>query len=158
MLKKLWRNEKGFTMIEMMVVIIIIAVLIGVGIKFYLGYIENSRIAKAKGQLSTMQAAMDGWYVEKGEYPAPGTTNGTDYDDLTAADCKLDEAGIRGTSSDGKNVLDPWGKKYKFKRDDVAPGTNNTYTITTGYADVQGTGKALIGTGTDGKSESPDFE
>lgn len=39
MLSKFVRKDKGFTMIEMMVVLIIIAVLIGVGMKFYVGYI-----------------------------------------------------------------------------------------------------------------------
>lgn len=144
-------------MIEMMVVIIIIAVLIGVGIKFYLGYIENSRIAKAKGQLSTMQAAMDGWYVEKGEYPACPTVPG---ENIKAEGSELVKAGISPTKEPDANtgyVLDPWGKNYKFTRENVASGTNNKYTITTGYADVQGTGKALNGAGTDGKSESPDF-
>ena len=144
-------------MIEMMVVIIIIAVLIGVGIKFYLGYIENSRIAKAKGQISTMQAAMDSWHVEKGEYPAPPADPG---ENIKAGGSELVKAGISPTKEPDANtgyVLDPWGKNYQFERKDAGTGKNNTYTITTGYANVQGTGKALNGTGTDGKSESPDF-
>ena len=57
MFKRYLNNEKGFSMIEMMVVLIIIAVLMAGGIKFYLGYIENSRVTKAKAQISTMQTA-----------------------------------------------------------------------------------------------------
>ena len=41
MFKRYLNNEKGFSMIEMMVVLIIIAVLLAGGIKFYLGYIET---------------------------------------------------------------------------------------------------------------------
>lgn len=141
-------------MIEMMVVLIIIALLVGVGIRFYLGYIENARVTKAKAQLAAMQAAMDSWYAEKGEYPTPPE------DGENIKDTELEKAGIRATkeTENERYVVDPWGKNYQFTREDVAPGTNNKYTIKTGYADVQGTGKALQGTGTDGKSEPPDFE
>lgn len=72
-LKRYLRNEKGFTMIEMMVVLIIIAVLIGVGIKFYTGYIAKSRVTKAKAEITTMQAALDSYYAENSEYPSVAT-------------------------------------------------------------------------------------
>ena len=70
MFKRYLNNEKGFSMIEMMVVLIIIAVLMAGGIKFYLGYIENSRVTKAKAQISTMQAALDAYFAEQTKYPA----------------------------------------------------------------------------------------
>ena len=65
MFKRYLNNEKGFSMIEMMVVLIIIAVIIAGGIKFYLGYIEKSRVTKAKAQIITMQAALDAYYAEE---------------------------------------------------------------------------------------------
>ncbi|MDD2554423.1 MAG: prepilin-type N-terminal cleavage/methylation domain-containing protein, partial [Desulfotomaculaceae bacterium] len=69
MIRRLLRNEKGFTMVEMMVVMIIIAVLVAGGIKFYQVYIENAKVTKAKAQISTMQAALDTYYAENGAYP-----------------------------------------------------------------------------------------
>src|SRR5665647_2330712 len=75
-ISRLLRNEKGFTMVEMMVVLIIIAVLIAGGIKFYLGYIENAKVTKAKAQISTMQAALDTYYAENGLYPTDTTAGG----------------------------------------------------------------------------------
>ncbi len=65
---KILRKEKGFTMIEMMVVLVIIAVLVGAGIKFYTGYIGKSKVDKAKADISTMQAAVDSYYAENGSY------------------------------------------------------------------------------------------
>jgi general secretion pathway protein G len=77
-LKRYLRNEKGFTMIEMMVVLIIIAVLIGVGVKFYIGYVDKAKITKAKGDITTMQAALDSYYAEKNEYPSNPKDAGID--------------------------------------------------------------------------------
>jgi general secretion pathway protein G len=123
----LLRDRRGFTMVEMMVVLIIIAVLIGVGIKFYLGYIEGSKITKAKGQISTMQAALDSYFAENGKYPT-----------------QWGDAGI------DTSAKDPWGQSYRY---DV--GDNETsYTLKTGYDKIQGD-KVLKGTGAYGKSEPP---
>jgi len=151
------RNEKGFTMIEMMVVLIIIAVLIGGGIRFYLGYIENAKVTKAKAQISNMQALMDSWYAENGSYPLSNPVDeDVDNSDLTIEDCELREAGIRATTDDGKYVGDPWGgtNYYKFKT--YAGGTK--YQIYTGYEDVQGTENPVMGEGEEGVSESPSVE
>ncbi|HHW40738.1 MAG TPA: prepilin-type N-terminal cleavage/methylation domain-containing protein [Syntrophomonadaceae bacterium] len=121
-LKKYLRSEKGFTMIEMMVVLIIIAVLIAGGIKFYLGYIENSRVAKAKAQISTMQAALDAYYSENGAYPVS-------QDELLNAGMKASST----TSSFTLDTKDPWGQNYKY----VVSSKNDSCVVYTGYSNVQ---------------------
>ncbi|MGB9792531.1 MAG: competence type IV pilus major pilin ComGC [Thermacetogeniaceae bacterium] len=117
-------NEKGFTMIEMMVVLIIIAVLIAGGIKFYTGYIENSRVTKAKAQISTMQAALDAYFADKGKYPSTLS--------------ELIDAGINATDGNTLDAKDPWGQNYKYKFGNYSQGTNNACVIYTGYSKVQG--------------------
>ena len=150
MFKRHIRNEKGFTMIEMMVVLIIIAVLIAGGIKFYLGYIENAKVTKAKAQISNMQALMDSWYAEKGSYPLSGGTANTN---LKADGCELIVAGIKATVTigDAEYVRDPWGgiNYYTF----TSGGTG--YEIRTGYTKVQGTDHPVVGIGADGVSIPP---
>ena len=59
MKKQLFFQIEGFTLMEMIVVLVIIGLLIAGGIGFYNGYIENSKITKAKSQISVMQGAMD---------------------------------------------------------------------------------------------------
>ena len=144
-------------MIEMMVVLIIIAVLIGVGIKFYLGYIENSKVTKAKGQISNMQALMDSWYAEKGEYPLSQTDEG-DNTDLKADGCELREAGFKATKIDsGKEYIeDPWGGDNYYTFNVKLDKTK--YYIKTKYANVNGTGKPVSGTGEKGVSNTPAVE
>ena len=90
---KMLRNRKGFTMIEMMVVLVIIAVLIGAGIKFYTGYIGKSKIDKAKADISTMQAVVDSFYAENGYYP--GDANA---DNLTSFGLSTLVVGVPGDS------------------------------------------------------------
>lgn len=143
MFKRYLNNEKGFSMIEMMVVLIIIAVLIAGGIKFYLGYIENSRVTKAKAQISTMQAALDAYYAEKAEYP-----NG---DELESA---LLNAGIKVETPGEGGALeqkDPWGKGYVYEAED-----EKQCIIYTGHENVQGTKDAYVaGRCANGQSKPP---
>lgn len=154
MLRRLIRNEKGFTMVEMMVVMIIIAVLIAGGVKFYLGYIENSKVTKAKAQISTMQAALDTYYAENGAYPSDTT--------LEALKAKMLNAGliVTGTPTGGTdgqegtlNVADPWGASsfYIYKSTD-----GSEFHISTGAKSVQGQDDTYVyGSGSKGTSDAP---
>jgi len=140
MFKKHVRNEKGFTMIEMMVVLIIIAVLIAGGIKFYLGYIENAKVTKSKANITVMQAALDAYYSEKGAYPQ---TN-----------AELLNAGIRTTATAlTLEAVDPWGSanNYMYVISVADPVNKGHYVIRTGYATVQGVAVTYVaGEGKDG--------
>jgi general secretion pathway protein G len=139
MFKRYLNNEKGFSMIEMMVVLIIIAVLIAGGIKFYLGYIENSRVTKAKAQISTMQAALDAYFAEQTKYPADNAG--------------LLNAGINTTRTEKEiEAKDPWGKQYKYDVSD----DNTKYVVYTGSDKVQGKDDTyVVGSGTSGDSDAP---
>jgi type II secretion system protein G len=69
-IRKVMRGEKGFTLVEMMVVLIIIAVLIALGIRAYIGYIGSAKMTKANGDITTIQAALDSYYAQNQSYPA----------------------------------------------------------------------------------------
>jgi general secretion pathway protein G len=144
MFKRYLNNEKGFSMIEMMVVLIIIAVLMAGGIKFYLGYIENSRVTKAKAQISTMQAALDAYYAEKAEYP-----NGDELESaLLNAGIKVKTPGEGGADLEQK---DPWAENYKYNV------SGDKYVVYTGKNDVQGKDNTYVaGRGTSGESDPPE--
>jgi general secretion pathway protein G len=69
-IRKVMRGEKGFTLVEMMVVLIIIAVLIALGIRAYIGYIGTAKMTKANGDITTIQAALDAYYSTNQVYPS----------------------------------------------------------------------------------------
>ncbi|MFA5368199.1 MAG: prepilin-type N-terminal cleavage/methylation domain-containing protein [Dehalococcoidia bacterium] len=63
--------RKGFTLIELLIVIMVIAILIGIALPRFRGMQEEGNIAKAKGELVTLQAAVESYYMHNSNaYPA----------------------------------------------------------------------------------------
>ncbi|MDD4335042.1 MAG: prepilin-type N-terminal cleavage/methylation domain-containing protein [Desulfotomaculaceae bacterium] len=147
MIRRLLRNDKGFTMVEMMVVMIIIAVLVAGGVKFYQGYIENAKVTKAKAQISTMQAALDTYYAENGAYPFSDKT-----DDFKA---QMLNAGLVVSLDGTLDVADPWGASSYYKYNSSAEGKD--FYIRSGWDTVQGQDDPTVvyGEGSNGTSKVP---
>ena len=68
MIKKI--SKKGFSLVELLVVIVIIAVLSVVAYSAIGGYTVKARDSKRKQDLGIMQQAMEIYYAEKGVYPS----------------------------------------------------------------------------------------
>lgn len=154
MTRRLLGNEKGFTMVEMMVVMIIIAVLIAGGVKFYLGYIENSKVTKAKAQISTMQAALDTYYAENGEYPFDTTEAALKAKMLNAGLIVTGTPAEETAGQDGTlDVADPWGASSKYI---YHSADGKAFYIRSGREEVQGQpDTVVIGNGSNGASVMP---
>ena len=77
-------NQSGFTLIEILVVIIMVAVLAAVGIPLLSGNVEKAKLTEADGGFSAIRAAMRSILAEKGSYPSTPTltTIGFKTDDL----------------------------------------------------------------------------
>lgn len=63
-------KSRGFTFIELMVVLAIIAVLLTVALPRYFSGLERARESVLKEDLFTMRDAIDDYYVDKGAYPS----------------------------------------------------------------------------------------
>src|SRR4051812_5039300 len=69
--KKLTRaSERGFTMIELMVVLALISVLATMGLAQYRQSVIYSREAVLKQDLFQLRDAIDQYYADKGHYPS----------------------------------------------------------------------------------------
>jgi len=147
----MYGNEKGFTMIEMMIVMVIIAVLVAGGVAFYQGNIEKTKVTKARAQISTMQAALDVYYAESGEYPCG---SGDEFK-ASMLGAGLELAGEQTeVDSDGYwalKVEDPWGKFYQYHSID---DDGKNYCVSTGWRGEKG-GNAVYGKGIEGISSEP---
>ena len=56
-------KTKGFTLIEILIVIAVISILIGIALPRFKGMQQEGNIAKAKGELRTLQTAVESFYV-----------------------------------------------------------------------------------------------
>ncbi len=64
------RNEKGFTLIELMVVIVILGILAGLIVPRIMGRPEEARRTKARIQVESLDTALKLYKLDNGEYPS----------------------------------------------------------------------------------------
>ena len=73
------KGQKGFTLIELIIVIAIIAILAAVAIPNYLGFRDRANISAAKDALGSLRTALEARAADKGYYANTDDTNGIDY-------------------------------------------------------------------------------
>jgi type IV pilus assembly protein PilE len=86
---KLGKNrEAGFTIIEVMIVVVIIAVLGAVALPAYNDYILRSRLAEAYANLGELSTKLEQYYQDNRTYAGACTASGTVANLPTAANSK----------------------------------------------------------------------
>lgn len=70
--KKQLRNQSGFTLVEVIVVAVIVAILAGVSIPLYGGYVENSRANQAANVAGSVASFMGACYQNPNAIPVIG--------------------------------------------------------------------------------------
>ncbi len=67
--------SKGFTLIELIIVISVIAILVGIALPRLRGMIDEGNTAKAAAELRALQTAVESYYIHNSKvYPATGAT------------------------------------------------------------------------------------
>ncbi|MDO8536122.1 MAG: type II secretion system protein [Candidatus Omnitrophota bacterium] len=62
--------RKGFTILELLIVIAVIAILVGIALPRFKGMQDEGNIAKAKGELRMLQTAVESYLIHTGALPA----------------------------------------------------------------------------------------
>jgi len=65
-------SNKGMTLVELLIVVLIVAILAAIAIPVYTGYIQRARRADAKTALEQVRAAQEMWRAEKGCFARDG--------------------------------------------------------------------------------------
>ena len=63
------RRTSGFTLIEMMIVMVLIVILAGIGLTLYGNSVQRAKEAVLKEDLFRMRDAIDQYYADKNKYP-----------------------------------------------------------------------------------------
>lgn len=67
-----WRNSEGFTLIELMIVVVLISIILGVSIPGYRQYVQRASRGDATTALLRLAAAQERFYLQNGQYAGPG--------------------------------------------------------------------------------------
>lgn len=113
------RNNHGFTLLELLVVMVIIGLLAGyVGPKYF-QQIGKSEVKTAKAQIAALEQALDQYRLDVGHYPA--TEQGLQAL-MTNAD---NNTHWSGPYLKKEVPNDPWGKPYQYR----LPGQHGEYDL-----------------------------
>lgn len=72
-MNKIYKLQKGFTLIEMMIVVAIIGILASIAIPSYTDYVIRARLVDATNALSSMRARLEQHFQDNRRYDTAGT-------------------------------------------------------------------------------------
>ena len=99
---------RGFSLVEVMIVIVIIGLMAGLVTYATTGYLERAKRIRAKSDVAAYSGGVDSFYIAKGYYPD-------------------NREGLKALSPEFIKVIqnDPWGHPYQY----VQPGKGGPYDV-----------------------------
>lgn len=88
------RGEKGFTLIELMIVMAVIAILVGIALPRFKGMKDEANIAKSNGEMRALKTALESYYIHQSPHAYPVTTTAICVDNLLSAKPQLIEVAL----------------------------------------------------------------
>lgn len=116
------RRERGFTLLEIMVVIFIIGLLVAIVAPNVLSNQDDAMQQKARADLSTLEQALDMYRMDNYRYPS--TRQGL----LALVEAPSQEPLPKNYREEGyirRLPSDPWGNEYQYR----SPGENGSVDI-----------------------------
>jgi len=114
-------QQRGFTLIEIMVVVIILGILVAMVAPNVIGRIDDAQMTKAKTEIRTMESALKFFRIDNFSYP-------TTEQGLDALVNKPTDPNIRNWKAGGyidRMPNDPWNRPYLY----LNPGTHGEFDL-----------------------------
>ncbi|MCJ2011902.1 type II secretion system major pseudopilin GspG [Methylobacterium sp. J-076] len=128
-------RQDGFTLVELLVVLVILGLVMGLAGPRVLGYLSSSRERTAKLQIESFSSALDLFFLDNGRYP--NTNEGLQALVQRPASA---ENWSGPYLKQGAVPADPWGRPYEYR----VPGKAAPYMISSLGPDGQrGDGSAI---------------
>jgi general secretion pathway protein G len=109
------RYEAGFTLTEIMVVLIVIGIIAAAIIPQFIGTTQDAKISSAKGNVAELESAVERFYVHMDRYPTTEEGLKVLVEAPTGEEQKWRGPYIKLLRAD------PWGNPYQYR----APGTHH---------------------------------
>jgi len=122
-----WADERGFTLLELLVVMVIIGLLAGIVAPQYFAQIGKSNAKVARAQIESFGQALDQYRLDVGQYPS------TEQGLLALRAAPQQVARWQGPYLKRDVPEDPWGRAYVYRR----PGQHGDYDLVSLGADGQ---------------------
>ncbi len=111
----------GFTLLELLVVLVIIGLLAGYVAPRFFQQIGKSEVKVARAQIDGLQKALDQYRVDTGHYPS------TEQGLAAIRTQPANEAQWQGPYLSKNVPKDPWGREYLYR----SPGEHGDYDLST---------------------------
>lgn len=129
------RNQRGFTLIEIMVVVVILGILAAIVAPNVISKIDDAQVARVQQDLRAIETALKFYRLDTFGYP-------TGEQGLEALVSKPADPNIRNWKAGGyldRMPEDPWGNQYQY----LNPGQNGEIDIFTFGRDGRPGGEGL---------------
>ncbi len=124
------RDSKGFTLLEILVVVFILGILAAIVAPKIMGRTDDAKVAEAKVQVKDFETALKLYKLDNGSYPTTEQGLQALIDPPTAGD--LPKHYRPGGYLEQKKVpLDPWGNPFVY----ICPGQHGDYDLSSLGAD-----------------------
>jgi general secretion pathway protein G len=129
-------SDGGFTLVELLVVLVILSLIMGLVAPRVLGYLSDARVRSAKLQIDSLSAALDLFYLDAGRYPSQS-------EGLTVLIKRPPSVDNWNGPYLKQSALpeDPWGHPYQYQ----VPGKAGPYAIVSLGSDGREGGSADAG-------------
>lgn len=122
------QSARGFTLVELLLVLVILALIGGLVLPGIIGKAEGAKVKAAASQISRLSMAVESYYLDTGTTP----------DSLEAL--VEDSGGVGGWNGPyvkTSSLKDPWGREYVYRY----PGEHGDFDIYSLGADGQSGGE-----------------